>query len=214
MAIVSSNLTCGIIVWLLLAFHSSTPDHSSLRFSFVITMEGGRGTVRRLARRRALSKEASRGGFPDKWRSSSPAESRHWREDQLLATFVKASTLSASFARAFIRAPIWGQIQSYLWPTKCLVNLAENQLSGQKGGKGGWVQVAASKGHQQGLHQNGQERSCPPANQKSGQGRQRRGSSEEAFLVLRWLRWRCPYMPPSFHQPPAARLLAAPTSKS
>ena len=168
-----------------LLFTARRQDHSSLGFSFVITMEGGRGTVRRLARRRrALSKEASRGGFPDKWRSSSPAESRHWQEDQLLATFVKASTLSASFAWAFIRAPIWGQIQSYLWPTKCLVNPAENQLSGQKGGKGGWVQVATSKGHKQGLHQNGQERSCPPANQKSGQGRQRRGSSEEAFLVL------------------------------
>ena len=44
-----------------------------------------------------------------------------------------------------------------------------------------------SRGAGQGLHQNGQEAAqCPsthPANQKSCQGRQRRGSSEEAFLV-------------------------------
>ena len=50
------------------------------------------------------------GGFPDKWRSSSPAESRHWRENQLPVAFVKASIVSASFARLFITAPIWGQI--------------------------------------------------------------------------------------------------------
>ena len=213
MAIVSSNLTCGIIVWLLLDFHSR--DHSSLGFSFVIT-NGGRMMVS--IHTLTGGAQETRGGFPDKWRSSSPAESRHWREDQLPATFIKAPThcsclsllsyfrflkckmksSAASYiyqgsrplllpvevpsAREFIRARIWGQIQSYLRAPQNVLSTRPKPIIRTKRRKG-LVQVATRSWYKGCIRM---ARNLPPANQKLRKGRQRTGSSGEAFLVSRW----------------------------